>query len=237
MKEILKDKLLFVFDLDGTLVDSIGVWDEIDIKALKQCGITPRVTLPKERANFLHSCTDENIYEKYEEYLYGSYDISIPFDEYKKLKVPIRKKFISNNVTLINGADKILPFLKSNGYMLALATSSDRASYETYLHDNPNIFSHLNFDEYFEKNVFTQEDVVLKKPDPEVHFKISSTLGIPREKIVIVEDSKTGVTAAKNANIDCICISEAHSISDKKFLTENSMLYLNSFNELISIMS
>lgn len=87
MKEILKDKLLFVFDLDGTLVDSIGVWDEIDIEALKQCGITPRVTLPKERANFLHSCTDENIYEKYEEYLYGSYDISIPFDEYKKLKV------------------------------------------------------------------------------------------------------------------------------------------------------
>ena len=66
MKEILKDKLLFVFDLDGTLVDSIGVWDEIDIEALKQCGITPRVTLPKERANFLHSCTDENIYEKYE---------------------------------------------------------------------------------------------------------------------------------------------------------------------------
>lgn len=232
----IKKKKLFVFDLDGTLVDSIEVWDKIDRLSIKKAGATPRDTLSYERAYFLHTCTDYDIYASYEKYLYTTYKLNCGIENFAKYREFFSLHLLTNEVHLINGADKILKYLKLNNYMLALATSSDKLAYTTYIKSNQNILSVINFNDFFSTNVMTQEDVKNKKPAPDVYLAIKSSFKLSKNEIVIIEDSKTGVMAAKKAHIDCICIREPHSINDEAFLKANSILYINSYDELIDLL-
>ena len=234
--EKIKKKKLFVFDLDGTLVDSISVWDSIDQTAISFAGDTPRDTFFIERENFLHECKSHNLYQKYEKYLYKSYNFNISLKQFSILRKELSKDYITNKVTLRIGVKEILDFLKVNGYNLALATTSDRITYDIYTTENQHILNILNFNDYFGNNVMTEESVKQKKPSPEVYIKIAEQFNLSQDDIVIIEDSKTGVTAAKKAGIDCICINEEHSIQHLDFLVANSIAYINSYDDLLNML-
>ena len=82
----------------------------------------------------------------------------------------------------------------------------------------------------------TKEDVKNTKPAPDVYLKLKAKFKLKRSDIIIIEDSKPGVIAANKAGIECICIREYHSICDEDFLKRNSILYINSFEELIGLL-
>ena len=63
----LRDKKYIIFDMDGTLIDSIGVWNITDQKLIEEyAGITIDLdTIQLERDSFLHSNQDSDIYVAY----------------------------------------------------------------------------------------------------------------------------------------------------------------------------
>jgi phosphoglycolate phosphatase-like HAD superfamily hydrolase len=75
----LKDKKVVIFDLDGTLIDSIGVWNMTDQKLIHDySGID--VELEKVQADrdyFLNNNPSSDIYTAYCEYLINKYGLSI----------------------------------------------------------------------------------------------------------------------------------------------------------------
>lgn len=92
MKEInqlkLKDKKYIIFDMDGTLIDSIGVWNMTDQKLIeKYGGINKNLDeIQFERDLFLHNIQTGNTYLEYSKYLMNEYNFTI-FDAEELTKI------------------------------------------------------------------------------------------------------------------------------------------------------
>lgn len=232
----IKSKKLFIFDLDGTIVDSIKIWDDIDKLIIKYAGDTPRSTFSEEREIFFHEYKGINILRDYENYIFTTYNLNLPINDIRVLKKNLTHHYLKEHVKLIENVDKVLKILKKQGYMLALATTSSRYSYDIYISENKNILKYINLKDFFKENVLTAEDVINKKPFPEVYLKFKKMFNLNTSDIVIIEDSLTGVTAANRANIDCIGIYEKNSSHNTDIIKQNSILFINSYNELIDIL-
>lgn len=75
----LKEKKIIIFDMDGTLIDSIGVWNRTDQKLIEEyAGITIDLNeIQIDRDNFLHNNQDSDIYLAYCDYLIKKYKFNI----------------------------------------------------------------------------------------------------------------------------------------------------------------
>ena len=65
-KEFLKNKKVIIFDFDGTLADTVGIWNEVDFKAIKEMsGKEVNLdTIQKERDRVLLENKDKSVYEE-----------------------------------------------------------------------------------------------------------------------------------------------------------------------------
>ena len=127
----------------------------------------------------------------------------------------------------------MIKYLKNNKIKIALATVSRRETLDIYINENENLKNKCNIQEYFDF-IVTKDDVKLKKPNPEVYNKIIENFNITDlSKCIVIEDSLTGVLAAKNANLDVIVIYDKYSEKDRNKINELADYNVNNFKELI----
>lgn len=233
LKNILKDKKVFIFDLDGTLIESLNLWSDADCFIIKQLtGITvDPVELGHERDAFLGSCKSDSPYSEYLLYLMESYNINFDFEALRSYRKTVCYKML-DNVKLKPCAIELLQLLKSSGYKLALATSGAKGSVRRVLHeiDATKVLGDNIFDV-----IMMQADVDNLKPAPDVHNKIKEVLGFSDNEAVVIEDSIVGIMAAKNANLDCIVVREDYH-PNQEDIKKNAQVYVNSLEEIYNYM-
>ncbi len=128
---------------------------------------------------------------------------------------------------LAAGAIEFLDFLKKKNLPFTIATSANKENVDFY-------FELLNLDKWFDYSKVIYEELVSHpKPHPEIFINAAANLNKAVEDCIVIEDSVTGLQAAKNANIGEIIFIEndlpvsyekVKSICDKK---------INNFFELI----
>ena len=129
----------------------------------------------------------------------------------------------------------MIKYLKSRNIKLALGTVSRRETIDIYINENEKIKNKCNLQDYFDL-IVTKDDVKLKKPNPEVYNKIIKELKISDlSRCVVIEDSLTGVIAAKNANLDVIVIYDKYSYKDREKINELADYNISNFKELINL--
>ena len=139
------------------------------------------------------------------------------------------------NIKYKPDADRFIKYLKNQNIKLALATVSRRETIDIYVNENENMRNKCNLEKYFDY-IVTKDDVKLKKPNPEVYNKIIDKFKIDDlSKCLVVEDSLTGVMAAKNANLDVIVVYDKYADKDREKLNEMANYNVKSFKELIDI--
>ena len=119
----LTNKKYIIFDLDGTLIDSVGIWNLSDYKIISELG-NKNVDLKiiqKEREKFLEKNTNTDIYIEYCDYLIKKYNLKISKEEVLKLRRKISNEFLSK-VDFKPNAVKVIKKLKERGFVLILAT-------------------------------------------------------------------------------------------------------------------
>ena len=104
------------------------------------------------------------------------------------------------NIRLMPHAKELLDAVKDAGKTIGLVTSSYQTTVDTVLGEH-------NLLKYFEFFV-TREQVENPKPNPEPYLLAVNKLSIPKEEIVVVEDTSTGCTAAKTAGLYCIAVTK-----------------------------
>lgn len=239
MAKCFKKKLanleLVIFDLDGTLIDSNGANNHLDVELARSLGedkTSNEILL--ERDEFFKKNNIGDIYLNYCEYLKTKYKSNLSKEEILQYRRNLSKK-ISKNIKYKPDADKIIKYLKDNKIKIALGTVSRRETLDIYVNENENIKSKCNLQEYFDF-IVTKDDVKLKKPNPEVYNKIIEKFNISDlSRCVVIEDSLTGVLTAKNANLDVIVIYDKYSDNDRNKINELADYNVVDFKELIEL--
>jgi HAD superfamily hydrolase (TIGR01509 family) len=217
-KSVLKGYEAIIFDLDGTVIQSEGVWQDAII-AIFEPEILNDTPYYGERGLQLRE-NIELITQK------NQLRAMINPDVYYKL---IIGDFFNNfNVELTAGFEEFADHLKKSGKRLVLATNTDKDI-------TLEIIKRLKIDKYFEF-VISAEEVSLRKPNPAIYIETVKRLKLPKEKILVFEDSQIGALAAELADLNRIIVLPSElSPSMYGSKTRNFIDDFNDINDYIDV--
>ena len=191
MKNI-EDYKAVIFDFDGTLVDSMGLWHSIDHIYLERHHKVCPETLPYEIAGKSFTETAEYFKERFE--------LEDSIEDIKAEWVAMSHEEYLNHVHFKPGALRLIRDLHSRRQRIAIATSNNRETTEAFLQKH-NVLS------YFDILCFTTE-VGAGKPNPAVFNQAAQLLSLPADDCLVFEDTLEGIQAAKAAGIDVFAVAD-----------------------------
>lgn len=209
---------LFVFDLDGTLMDSSGTIYSTTIATFQKMGrdvVIPREELDKRIGAHFKDIFDELgiMVEDIEEYI----------NNYKELYFD----YLSET-TLYPGVENVLDTLHLLGKKVALLTTKAQDQAEK-------ILQRFNLDSQFHY-VMGRRHGVAHKPDPEPLRMICSALEIPIERTVMIGDSEYDIKCGKGAGALTVAVSYGYR-SRSLLEAESPERIVDSLDELTELLT
>lgn len=207
---------MLLFDLDGTLIDSNGIWTDIDIRFLSRRGL-----------------------EVTQEYLYAVSPSIVPLaavftrDYYHLDMTPeaIVDEWMEGaldayrNVALKPGTLAFLEQCRDRGEDMALVTACDpglcRAALERH-----------GLSPFFRAVVYAQE-LGLEKRNPELFLRAAEVLGVSPAQCVLYEDAPANCAAARAAGMGTVGVYDAFYHDLQTELRQSCDRYIESFQELL----
>ena len=161
-----------IFDVDGTLLDSMQVWWDVVVDFFKEHG----VELPYEEAKEYKEMTMKESIPTIKNRL----NLDLSFEELSNTFMHMGLKQYETTVPLKKGADKYLKKLHNSGIKIAIATSGYEELCKT-------AFTRLGVWNYIDACAFSSE-VGVNKSNPDVYLLAAKRIGIPPEECTVFED-------------------------------------------------
>jgi HAD superfamily hydrolase (TIGR01509 family) len=182
-----------VFDLDGVLLDTEQVWDEV------------REELTRERGGRWHDRAQADMMgmssTEWSRYMHDRLGLSEPPEELNRLVVERMQERYRDGLPLIDGAVEAVRRLAGR-WPLGLASSSNRPLIDLAL-------DRMGVAELFRATV-SSEEVERGKPAPDVYLEAARRLGAAPGRTLAVEDSANGIRSAKAAGMRVVAIPNKH---------------------------
>lgn len=215
-KEIFQGIESVLFDLDGTLIDSMWIWEDIDREYLGKFGID----LPDDLEEMVQGMS----FSETAEYFKKRFQIPQPIEEIKGEWNRMAWDKYSNEVPLKEGVLAFLEALQQQGIRMGIATSNSKELVEL-------VISKLGVKEYFH-SIRTSCEVAKGKPSPDIYELVARDLGAAAENCLVFEDIIQGIQAGKNAGMRVCGVYDKNSERDALRKREEADYYINSYLEL-----
>lgn len=205
-----------IFDADGTLMDSMHIWDTVDSAFLMMRGIIPK---------------EQGLFRKYGyfnaiNYIIENYHLDMTADEVRNDMLKILEYYYYNVATAKDGIRDFLKKLRDNGVRCVVATATDRYLMEPALERNGLL-------EYFDA-VFTTKEVGISKHEPDI-YNIAKDYLNADENTFVFEDAAYAIDTAKKAGYKVIAIEDYSAENEREHIKEMADYYIKDYSEIYSI--
>jgi HAD superfamily hydrolase (TIGR01509 family) len=183
-----------VFDMDGVLVDTEHLWDEVREELTEEWG--GRYTPEAQEAMMGMSSLE------WSRYLHETVGLRESPEVINDEVVKRMLRRYATELPVVPGAVEAVRRLAAAGLRLALASSSNRELIDAVL-------DRLELTSLFEATV-SSEEVARGKPAPDVYLEAARRLGLEPGRCVAIEDSASGIRAAHAAGMRVIAYPNRH---------------------------
>ena len=209
-----------IFDLDGTLLDSMSVWSSIDREFLLENGIADppaevsdvvkKMTVDESSQYFIDrfglSCTKEYVIWRIEDMVRQRYEEQIPLKPH---------------------AEELLGYLDSRGIPYGIATATYKRLAEAAL-KRCGVYDRFRF-------LFTDAEYPTGKNFPDIFIGGAERLGVTPAETLVIEDSLHCIETAKLAGFPVCGVYDSVAEADSRRIRELSDHYVRSLDEVIDI--
>ncbi|MCI7766610.1 MAG: HAD family phosphatase [Oscillospiraceae bacterium] len=209
----------FIFDLDGTIVDSNGVWEKIDRKLMEK----NHIMISDRELHAAAAMTYEEVLE-----FFHSKGLCYSLEQLRSEINALAESEYRYNIFLKDCAEEALRLIKSRGGRIALATASPRRLYEPVLRRNC-IYS--LFDAFI-----TTDEVGADKDHPDIYLKAAEMIGVPPWECAVFEDVLKGIVSAGNAGMVTAAVYDEYSSEDFVTMKQIADVFLLSFRDLLPML-
>jgi HAD superfamily hydrolase (TIGR01509 family) len=203
-----------VFDLDGLLLDTEQVWDEV------------REALVRERGGRWHDRAQADMMgmssREWSSYMHDELGLTEPPEELSRLVVERMQERYRGGLPLVDGAVDAVRRIGER-WPLGLASSSNRPLIDLVL-------AEMGVGDLFRATV-SSEEVERGKPAPDVYLEAARRLGVAPDRCAAIEDSENGIRSAKAAGMRVIAIPNRHFPPSREVLADADVV-LDSLNEV-----
>lgn len=206
-----------IFDLDGTLIDSMGIWEKIDKEFLKRRNIS----IPQD---YIEKINDMS-FEQVAKYTIERFNLNENEDDIISEWNEMAVYEYSNNIKLKPNVRKYIKKLKDNNIKIGLATSLPKMLYEPVLKNN-----HIY--EYFDVLAST-EDVNRDKSYPDIYLLVAEKFNFNPQDCMGFEDILVALKTMKKANFKVVGVYDKYSDSEIDEMKKISDRFIYDFKELI----
>lgn len=206
-----------IFDLDGTLIDSMGVWEQVDVDFLAMHGFACDPSYTKAVGS-MH-------YEEAATYTIARYGLQMSKQEVLDTWFDMAVRAYGSTIELKPHARALLSACKENGIRLALATASPAALYEPVLRRHGLL-------DWFDA-IVTTGDVARGKGFPDIYVLAAQKLSVPPTQCAVFEDILQGILGARAAGAITVAVYDDASKDDWARMQQEADYALHDFAVLL----
>ena len=198
LDDIVDKKRLLIFDMDGTLLDSMEFWQNLGRKYLESKGKSPE--------DDLEAIIESMTLQESASYFKTKYDLDEDAEAIIKQVLDFIEDKYLNEIPLKKGVKKFLEKVNSQGYKMCILTTSEKSQAVGALKRTGVLDL---FDE-----VYTDRDFNLSKKDPQIYIKACEKMGESPSDTVVFEDALYAVESAKKTKCVVVGVYDEYSKGD-----------------------
>lgn len=216
---MLKNIEAVIFDLDGTMIDSMGIWTELDLEYLKKY----QLTMPEH----FEEGMEGKSYTQVAQYFLDIFpNLQKTVDEIKQEWNEMVYEKYTKELELKDGLYEFLLYLRQHNFKCGIATSNDRMLVEATL-------KALQVDSFF-KVIRTSCEVPAGKPAPDVYLKVAEELEADPARCLVFEDVPMGIMAGKRAGMMVCAVDDDFSKAQEPQKRELAHYYIHHYDQIVN---
>ena len=214
---MLKEIEAIIFDVDGTLIDSMWIWTNIDELFLEKYNL--------EKPEGFHEGMEGMSYSETAQYFLDLFP-SLPHtrEELEQEWYDMAYEIYTTQMELKKGAYEFIKTMYEKGMKLGIATSNNRELAEGTLKNN-NVLEYMG-------SIWTSCEAGAGKPNPAVYLNVAKDLGVAPEHCLVFEDVSNGILAGKNAGMKVCAFDDWFSKKQEAKKRELADYYIKDYNDI-----
>ncbi len=207
-----------IFDLDGTLVDSNGIWEDIDKEFMAVRGLS----MPENMADLIDGMSYKQVAHWFKEY----FNLAETPEELMDIWNDMALKQYENDILPKKGAVEFMEYLSNKNIKISIASSNALPMINAVLKKH-------NMDKFVDV-IITSDELGTGKDNPTVYLEAAKRLNVDPEKCMVFEDIVPGIEACNSVNMKTCAIYDSHYYSDdyEKEKERIADIYIRDFTEL-----